>query len=154
MSEQTTAPHDGGPSTPLHVVTSAENDWFLQSLVSMVNSSDLEIGITLFVGGFLVSGQLIGGKHYFEGFGATFAGSFNDANGAAGLKESFANWGKVYLEEDGSYKKGVDQPYYIHLKNARTFHPSGSPIPGNGGVWWRGRLREVSGFNLGTLHQD
>ena len=54
----------------------AQQDWLLQSLVNMANVSELEIGITLQVSGLLVSGILVGGKKYFEGFAEDFAGAF------------------------------------------------------------------------------
>lgn len=49
-------------------VDAAPLDWFLQSLVNMANTDSLQIGITLQVSGLLVSGVLVGGKAYFEGF--------------------------------------------------------------------------------------
>ncbi|WP_310707563.1 hypothetical protein, partial [Burkholderia multivorans] len=109
---------------------------------------------TLFVGGLLVSGQLVGGKKFFEGFGAAFGGAFSKPETAAEIRQNFAKFGDMYVTEDGSYKEDMESPHYIHLQDARSFHPSGAPIPGNGGVWWRGRIREVDGFNLGSLSQS
>ncbi|CAG4905899.1 gas vesicle accessory protein GvpU [Paraburkholderia saeva] len=150
MSTQNAEPA-GQPSLPQYVVTAAENDWFLRSLVSMVNSSDTTFGITLNVSGMLISGQLVGGKQYFEGFAATFAGAIQDPSEADSIREGFASHGSVYVNTDGTYKQDMEAPSYVHLKNCRYFHPSGNPIPGNGGVWWRGRIREVGGFALGEL---
>ncbi len=153
----TVTPDSGAtaPASPIpqYVITGAENDWFLQSLVSMVNTSDLSIGITLFVGGVLVSGQLIGGRHYFEEFGQSFADALTGENDDAktAVKNHFAVHSKIYLNEDGTYKEDTSAPHYIHLKDARTFHPGGTPIPEGTGVLWRGRVREVSGFTLGAL---
>ncbi|MBR7961437.1 gas vesicle protein [Burkholderia vietnamiensis] len=151
MTEQFNTPEQSVPPEPQHVVTTAENDWFLQSLVSIVDSSDYSFGITLFVGGVLISGQLVGGKKYFEGFGAAFGGALSDPEAAAQTRENFAKFGSMYVSEDGSYKQDMESPHYIHLQDARCFHPSGTPIPSNGGVWWRGRIREVAGFTLGSL---
>ncbi|MBU9227474.1 gas vesicle protein [Burkholderia multivorans] len=150
MNEQTTKT-DAGPQ---HVITTAENDWFLQELVRMVNCSDTTIGITLFVGGVLISGLLIGGKHYFEGFASTFADGIEDPDTATFYKNEFGQHANVFVEPDGTYKQDLKLPHFIHLKDARTFHPSGNPIPGKGGTWWRGRIREVDGFTLGKLSQD
>lgn len=72
MTEQSDTPR--ARPEPQHVIATAENDWFLQFLVSIVNKSDASFPITLFVGGLLVSGQLVGGKKFFEGFGAAFGG--------------------------------------------------------------------------------
>jgi hypothetical protein len=127
-----------------------ETDWFLQSLVDMSNSSGLEVGITLQVGGFLVSGMLVSGKQYFEGFASDFASAFTDQEAARGVREAFSRHGEMYkLQGEADLRHPA--PVYIHLKQARFFNTSGDPIPRNRGVFWRGRLSEVSGFILGTL---
>jgi hypothetical protein len=41
-------------------------DWFLFQLVEWANQFDIEQGITLAVGGAMISGQLISGRRYFE----------------------------------------------------------------------------------------
>lgn len=45
-------------SEVMQVVRVDDKDWFLQSLINMVNSGTFSFGVTLSVGGFLVSGQL------------------------------------------------------------------------------------------------
>lgn len=133
------------PSPP----TTPQPDWFLQSLVNIVNGKDFEFGITLQVSGFLISGNLVCGKRYFEGFAEDFSNIFAATpEAAASTKRSFAQFGKIY-EKAGDEK--VPDPQYIHLKNARFFNTSGNPIPGNKGVLWRGRLSEVASFFLGNL---
>lgn len=123
-------------------------DCLLQSLVSMVNNSDLEIGITLLISGMLVSGSLVSLPKYFEGFAADFSSPFaNDPEFVKSMKASFAN-----LREEKSEE--APPPQYIHLKNARFFNTAGSPIPANKGVWWRGRIGEVGGFILGSLSAE
>jgi hypothetical protein len=140
----------------------ADTDWFLQSLVNMVNNSTLEIGITLQVSGMLVSGSLVSGKSYFEGFASDFASPFTDPEIAASIKdpeiaasikESFASYGEVYkTAADDTARRPL--PQFIHIKGARFFNTSGNPIPGNMGVWWRGRICEVGGFSLGSLKAE
>jgi hypothetical protein len=54
-------------------------DWFLQVLINFVNNPgnpDLEIGITVLSRGYLVSGYLVNGAKYFEGFASDFATIF------------------------------------------------------------------------------
>ncbi|MFL1806044.1 gas vesicle accessory protein GvpU [Plesiomonas shigelloides] len=128
------------------VIRIDDKDWFLQSLVNMANGGVLSFGITLNVGGFLVSGELIGGKAYFEGFGSDFASGLSDSSIADQVKASFAQHGEIY-----SSNENPSPPAYIHLKDARFFNSNGNPIPGNRGVWWRGRISEVDGFSLGSL---
>jgi len=125
-------------------------DWFLQSLISLANTPenrDLELGITLLSGGFLISGYLVNGARYFEGFGYDFSTIFNSPADAEQARSSFAEYGQLYKEETA----GSTLPVFIHLKDARFFNTNGNPIPGNRGVWWRGRVSEVSGFMVGTL---
>lgn len=127
-----------------------EADWMLEMLVDMANDG-LETGITLQVSGFLVSGSLVSGKQYFEGIGTEYGNAVPGESGQT-LKASFSSLGNIYADLDHAKKKGikVPTPNYIHLKEARFFH-TGAPIPGNRGVWWRGRLSEVAGFALGSL---
>lgn len=131
------------------VVNVDGKDWFLQDLIEIANSGKISFDITLTVSGFLVSGTLIGGKEYFEGFGEEF--SFGLKGEAADkVKAAFAKNGEVYDTQNAPSM----QPNYIHLKNAHFFHTSGTPIPENRGVWWRGRVSEVTGFSLGVLIAD
>lgn len=127
--------------------TDDKADWFLQSFVTMFNENNGSMGLTLVTHGFLVSGQLIGGKEYFEGFGDDLASAI--PNGGDKIKQTYKEMGeKVYNRE----KEGNSHaPTFIHLKNAKFFHPNGQPIPTNRGVLWRGRISEISGFSLGQL---
>jgi hypothetical protein len=130
-------------------------DWLLQMLVDMVNNNaDMELPITLHVEGLLVSGNLVGGVKYFEGFATDFAESFaTNPEISKGIRESVSKFGEIY-KATGKEDADGPLPTYIHLKQARFFNTSGMPIPANKGVWWRGRLSEVSGFILGSLSAD
>jgi hypothetical protein len=141
------------PSIEQQDVRSTDTDWFLQSLVSMVNNSSMEFGITLLVDGMLVSGNLVGGKAYFEGFGADFATPFKDPEVVKQLKDSFGSYGEIY-DANPDDDKEPPPPTFIHLKETRFFTPSGTPIPANKGVWWRGRISAIGGFNLGHLRPE
>ena len=140
------------PSTTKENNPTDHPDWFLQSLVSIVNKNPIDFGITLQVAGFLVSGNLIGGAKYFEGFASDFASFLkDDAEAAETVKKVFTEQGSSIYKTEGDEAEDSPPPTFIHLKNARFFNTSGNPIPGNRGVWWRGRISEVSGFILGTL---
>ena len=148
MSTQTQEPTHS--EIPLH----QNSDWFLQSLVSIANSGPLEFGITLQVGGFLVSGSLVNGATYFEGFAAQFASTF-PKEFAKDMQDAIGSHGAVYKKPREEEDSPLLQPTFIHLKGARFFNNSGKPIPiDKEGVWWRGRLSEVSGFVFGSLSQD
>jgi len=127
----------------------AKGDWFLQELVSIVNGEDFRIPITLNVGGFLISGSMVSGHKYFEGFSKDFVGALGDDEAADDIRQSFAKRGDIYTKEDAEDVQ--HSPSYIHIENAKFFNTVGGPIPSNKGVWWRGRIREVQGFALGGL---
>lgn len=122
------------------------SDWFLQNLVSMANDDGFEVGITLTVNGFLVSGQLIGGRKYFEKFGTLFESAIKPEE-----KDSIASKYRELGESVYSDDLHKDDPTYIHLNDVKFFQTSGNPIPSMTGVLWRGRLSEVNGFLLGAL---
>ncbi|SBS35885.1 hypothetical protein MAQ5080_03299 [Marinomonas aquimarina] len=131
------------------VVNVDGKDWFLQELIEIVNGGKMTFDVTLTVAGFLVSGTLIGGKEYFEGFGEEFSFGL-ESEAAEKVRTAFAKNGQVYSEASSP----AMLPNYVHLKNAHFFHTSGTPIPENRGVWWRGRVSEVAGFSLGALTAD
>jgi hypothetical protein len=123
-----------------------ELDWYLQHLVTMANTQGVEMGITVILGGTVVTGQLISGKTYFESFGALFAGAWNaDEDGKRAIQDEMSKPAEMY----GPDKHDAAGPSFIHLKNATVRTPSGSLT--NQGVLWRGRLTEVSGFMLGSI---
>lgn len=125
-------------------------DWLLQEFISMVNTGDMTIGITLNVGGLLVSGELIGGKSYFGGIGKDLMLSLG---GPDKIRKSFEDWGRKIYSGGTNKKSGRDfkKPYFIHLKNARFYYPGQQPVPKNQGLWWRSRLEAIDGFSLGSL---
>jgi len=123
-------------------------DWFLQTLVGMVNRNlGVEVGVTLQVSGLLVSGLLTSGASYFEGIANDIAAGFQETQDSDAIKQAFVGYADLY-------KRPSPTTAYLHLKEARFFDPAGTPIPTHRGVWWRGRLSEVSGFVLGTLSRD
>lgn len=142
--------------TPDAIATQAQtastnSDWFLQSLVSMVNGTSTEMGITLQVGGLLVSGRLVSGDLYFSAFGETFAGALKDTEEAPKVRAMFEKYGEIYKATDDT--RSGEPPQYIHLKDARFFGINENPVPSTG-VWWRGRISEVEGFVLGVFSAD
>ena len=125
-------------------------DWYLLHLVSLANENGLEFGLTLTVGGSIVSGTLISGKKYFETFASDLSSAWpGDEDAKEIIRSSFAGWSAIY-----NRKKEDDDdrppPQYIHLSNARVHTPQGS-LPTNTGVLWRGKINAVSGFSLGSF---
>ncbi|KGK58581.1 hypothetical protein FHR53_000663 [Xanthomonas arboricola] len=129
-------------------------DWYLQKLVGIANSSDAQFGITLFVDGIIVSGQLVSGKQYFEAFAQEFSAAYpGDAEEREEIRRAFASHASIYDSEDDAQQSSAP-PQFIHLIDARCFSPAGQPLPSNRGVLWRGKVNAVSGFTLGSLSAD
>ena len=143
----------GKPEDTLHAATPAL-DYFLQSLVGLANDG-LEIGITLTVGGFLVSGILVSGKRYFNDnlAGPGFADHMGES--AETIRDYFRSFGSIY-DDATNTPEGAPRPLptFLHLYNARFFHNSGKPIPANRPIWWRGRISEIQGFTIGSLSAE
>jgi len=123
-------------------------DFLLQHLVSIANSTGLSMGVTLTVGGEVISGQLVGGKEYFELLKEAFLTSTSNVKGVGeAFGEMLDQYSQIYSAppEDGA------QPSFIHLKQARVFSPGQTPMPSNGGLLWRGRISNVAGFSIGSF---
>ncbi len=129
-------------------------DWFLAELVRRANDGGLSVDVTLCVGGTLVSGSLIGGRDYFEGFAEHVAAASMDPETAGRARAFFRRPAAMYRSDERGVRDVAADPEplaYIHLENARFFTSTGVPIPGNHGVYWRGKLSAVDGFVLGSM---
>lgn len=127
-----------------------EKDWLLQTVIQLVNNNEgLTFGLTIITHGQIVSGNIIGGKKYFENLGKEIELGLGTDNDENPISEQFKKIGDdVYSEE----KQKIDgSPAYIHFGDAKFYFANGEPIPGNKGLLWRGRLSEISGFNIGKL---
>lgn len=128
-------------------------DWFLQNLVSIVNNSGIEFGVTLSVEGMVLSGTLVSGKKYFEIFAEQFANAYpGKADTKEEIREALAKNAELYTEREEDESR--PPPQFIHLEDCRHFSTSGHVLPGNQGFLWRGRINAVSGFSLGSLSID
>lgn len=125
-----------------------DKDWLLQSFVDVVNNnSGSTIGITLTTHGFLISGDLIGGKEYFDELGRLL-GNISEAK----VHDHYKKMGEeIYSEENQKNESG---PSLLHLKNAKFYNATGESIPSNSGTLWRGKISEISGFTLGKLSAE
>jgi len=120
------------------------HDPFLKSLNSTVNNFSYSFGVTLVVGGGVISGTLISAKTYFEEFAETFSGAW--PGGSDVLRDGLAGWG----QEDAADL----HPEFIHLKDARYVSgPEFAPSSG-AGILWRGNIESVNGFSLGAFSKS
>lgn len=138
-------------STPSAAEQLPQIDNTLRMLVSIVNAvPGVSIGITLHLGGSVVSGQLVANTTYFHGVSAEMRSAGGEgqaiANSIADSFESLAGEAEKRRNDEDPAR----QPAFIHLKDAR-FLGGNDLVPNNRGVWWRGRLTEVGGFSIGQL---
>lgn len=122
-------------------------DWFLQFLVNQANKNELELDITLTVGGLLISGTLVGVRRYFDDLGEYFASCFDSGKKPEVIKETFKKIGEQCSCISPSEQ--TETPSYIHLKNVRFSSVENMEISAHNGTWWRGRISEVQGFSPG-----
>lgn len=125
----------------------AQADWYLQRLISMVNGTEIEFPITLYVDGTIVTGYLVSGHKYFDGLGMQLSGFFGDVEDAERAIAGLIEPREIYLADKDSITRPPD---FVHIREARVVTPGQSPIPSEG-VWWRGRVASVSGFNFGSM---
>lgn len=128
-------------------------DVFLQFLVNLVNNGGQlkSVGVTLQMGGMLVSGSIVSGAEYFDRFAETFSDSLSDMDTQTrqSVRTSLAELGDVFRLP----QPAEPLPNYIHLVDALFFTADGTPIAGQPTLW-RGRSSAVDGFILGRLQSE
>jgi hypothetical protein len=143
-----------------------ERDWLLSILIATANRVPLSFGITLNVPGGLVSGTVVSGNEFFHGVAAEMSkvGEAGEELAKVMREIAVSRYPMTQLqppdereEDDAEPELDTDPGYkgvgYIHLKDARIYSAS-QPIPGDRGVWWRGKLGDVAGFCFGTLSTE
>ena len=137
---------------------SADQDPLLTLLVHLANQIGLEAGITLFVRGMVISGDLVGGNTFKEGFIESIRSGSGPAARplAAGLQPVLEI---AYPDPtDKDPVPGGDEPdhdedearriVFVHLRSAEIQQSGSTPLPA---PWWRGRLAHVDGWTLGRI---
>src|SRR5215212_2155112 len=99
-----------------------EVDHFLRFLVTVMDNTDFEVGVTLNVGGVLVSGLLVGYDKYVEGVVSQLRGAGGDKDTNGFVEEIFRRYAEVYNSEeqgDDPAPEPAMDTIYIHLGEAR-----------------------------------
>lgn len=122
------------------------SDWALVELVRMVNVNKVSIGVTLTIGGALISGVLISGKEFFDKMEQKFS-STNPEDGS--LAKYLADYHKQISDEVYADSQLPPNTIFIHLDKAKQYF--GQTAVPTVGTLWRGRLCDVSGFSIGEL---
>lgn len=131
-------------------------DWFLAWIIDLAERG-IELGVTLSVEGLLISGNLIGGRKYFEALGdsirkANFGAAVEaDSEFQTNMANNFAGWKEIYPKSEDIGSDHVPNPSFIHLEHAQIVLGN-TPVTSNVGALWRGKLSSVSGFTLGTIN--
>ncbi|MEU6282093.1 hypothetical protein [Streptomyces sp. NPDC047028] len=153
---------------------SETQDHVLTSLVNIINGSQGEEdgpALVLTVGGLTVSGNLVPNWLWFAGMRRQIAEATGnktlDLDEASGMELFFKSWEDLIVDaraeeeaalaasenlaaryQDAIQTKGAT--VFIHLRDARIFQPGQTGLPGNG-MYWRGRLSEITGWSFGKL---
>ncbi len=136
-----------------NVPTAGQNqgDWLLASFVKLANDLEVNIGVTLIVGGSVISGLIISGRQFLQAVGTTMDQALPAEASKGAFHGHFEKLAEsIYGKPAGGNPSG--EPTYIHLKNARVFSPAPGANPTEvPGLHWRVRLDEVQAFTLGTV---
>jgi hypothetical protein len=147
------------------------HDPFLAFIVRVHDTSEsrdpLGFGVTLTVSGILISGFIIPKWQWFEDVTNQMSNAARAEGADPGLSWAvlFARATSDATEQRDAHLVAMEQDsdagesgllptvHCIHLQKARIFGASSEvPIlPTSGGMYWRGRLSEVSGWAAGTL---
>lgn len=128
-------------------------DHQLRALVDLINKTDahgLGVGVTLHVGGGLVSGALVSIKAYTAGVAEALRASDADSPINDAVAQFFEAWAGEWKGDDLEAEHPDEwlNTRHVHLHDAVVREPSGK-----GGLrtpWWRGRIGAVAGWTLGT----
>lgn len=129
-------------------------DEALRILVDLTNKTDLEAGITLHLGGSLVSGTLVSLERHARGVAEALRSASPDSDGNEILAKLFEILGGATGAESSDTEPPEAEeegtpPRCVHLRDARVIAPNGQrglELP-----WWRGRIGAVSGWTMGSF---
>jgi len=126
-------------------------DYYLRLLTYLSNSTSSEFGLTLLIGGRLVTGTLIPMQMYLSELANSIApAEAVQENAGSSLADYFREVSKsIQAQAVDNETYEVESTAHIHLRDAVVF--STQPRGINIGLW-RGRLASVEGWTLGVLN--
>lgn len=122
-------------------------DQALQILTDLANNAGLRLPVRLFVSAGVLSGELVGGREFFEGLrGSIDTGSDEDVHRAM---DNLFNFLAQPYDDRAVEEESVTNrlTVYIHLRGAWLYAAGQPPIEVGS---WRGRLTSVDGWALGS----
>lgn len=130
-------------------------DVILTMFINTVNNTDISMGITLNIGGQIITGNLISYKRYLREVGEQF-GNTNDEHGIGiALKDSFKSVAdeveKIFANTENTEDDGnkPQEPNFIHLSEVRIIGQTNVTSK-----HWRGKLSSVDGFIFGRMEEN
>ena len=132
-------------------------DWLLGAFVKAEDQIRTGMDVTLYVGGRVITGRLIGGREYLDLLRAGMEEAWLRGAAESGTRlpeGGLEAYRKVIREaQDAFYSESVrdEDAEFVHLADAR-FLAAGVFAPGTGSLW-RGKLGAVDGFTVGLLSQ-
>lgn len=123
-------------------------DAYLLSFVSAANAGNFEMLITLYTHGIIVSGTLIGVGKYEKALIEQLK-----STGEAGeiIAEKITKVLNDVLQTIGEDVMETSLPNFIHLKDAKIYTPGQPPLPYIDGMYWRGYIEAIDGWNFGQF---
>jgi len=118
-------------------------DEILIWLVENCNQINSRLGITLLIGGSIVTGTLISGKSYINGV----VSELYEVG-----ETTIASYYREFGEEvygDSSPEDEQITPEMIHLKDVQIL--GGAAVRNVG--WWRGKISSVDGYSIGAAEK-
>lgn len=119
-----------------------EADWVLQHLINVICRNDTPFGLTVTVGGALVSGIVISPGAWIEAIANVDGGRGSDL---ASHLESFAT--EKIGDED---ELDDDDVEYLHMREARYLGANGW-LPAADGCIWRARINQITSWSVGVM---
>jgi hypothetical protein len=125
----------------------------LDTLVDIANRSHVPLGITLFVHGLVITGEMISQREYFAEQVETVARLLEPAGVDVGTAEGRTAGAARPPSEGGRREEDAPleepgEPEFVHLRNARLL-TGGAIVPKGGpGFLWRGRVLAVDGYSV------
>lgn len=140
--------NDDSPETPtsdgLDPSEYAVPDIVLELLVTVVNKAEFDIGVTLTVGGLMVSGQLTGRDRYAK----RVTQSLRTVTGSGKpIADAVAEGLFASSDEDDEADDEKPPPLYIHLTDVSISSSAQGHVEFDA---WRGKLASVDGWAFGA----
>ncbi|HHA2418605.1 TPA: hypothetical protein ACOEBG_000847 [Stenotrophomonas maltophilia] len=150
MTEESDQQQDQQPAST-EKTSGRQLDYMLQDLVQLANMG-FGFGVTLCIGGSLVSGTVVSGRKYVQSIlDKTIGEGVKEGPLRDALTKRFSGYLDLYPESNTPIDESTPLPVFIHLSGAKFYSPGNSLSTPADGVIWRGLISDVSGFNFGTL---